>query len=263
MIKYLGSKRTLIPAILETIRPLPVRSVLDLFSGTSRVGYALKKAGYDVTSNDYNRYAETIARCYIEGDADKHDIKDLISELQQVEPVEHWFADLYSKESRFFQPENARKIAGIRERIETLNLDPVMKAIALTSLLEAADRVDSTVGLQMAYLKSWAPRAFKPLELRVPDLLSGSGRVFRRDALELIRELPKVDLAYLDPPYNQHSYLGNYHVWETLVSWDRPAVYGKAMKRDECGERKSSFNSKRSFEEIGRASCRERVSSPV
>ena len=30
------------------------------------------------------------------------------------------------------------------------------------------------------------------------------------------------DLAYLDPPYNQHSYLGNYHVWETLVRWDEP-----------------------------------------
>ena len=38
----------------------------------------------------------------------------------------------------------------------------------LTSLIEAADRVDSTVGVQMAYLKQWAPRAHNPLTLRVP-----------------------------------------------------------------------------------------------
>ena len=50
------------------------------------------------------------------------------------------------------------------------------------------------------------------------------------------------DLAYIDPPYNQHSYLGNYHVWESLVRWDKPEVYGKACKRVDCRERKSVFN---------------------
>ena len=34
--------------------------------------------------------------------------------------------------------------------------------------------------------------------------------------------LPAVDLVYLDPPYNQHRYATNYHVWETLVRWDAP-----------------------------------------
>src|SRR5262249_61633983 len=48
--------------------------------------------------------------------------------------------------------------------------------------------------------------------------------------------------VYLDPPYNQHSYLGNYHVWETLVRWDEPAVYGVARKRADVRERRSEFN---------------------
>jgi adenine-specific DNA-methyltransferase len=46
----------------------------------------------------------------------------------------------------------------------------------------------------------------------------------------------------MDPPYNQHSYLGNYHVWESLVRWDKPAVYGVAMKRVDVRERTSPFN---------------------
>ena len=42
------------------------------------------------------------------------------------------------------------------------------------------------------------------------------------------------DLAYLDPPYNQHRYFTNYHVWETLVAWDAPEAYGVARKRVDC-----------------------------
>ena len=71
MIKYIGSKRTLVPAILEVVRGFPqARSVLDLFSGTSRVGHALKAAGYRVLANDHNAYAATLARCYVQADAE-------------------------------------------------------------------------------------------------------------------------------------------------------------------------------------------------
>jgi adenine-specific DNA-methyltransferase len=51
-----------------------------------------------------------------------------------------------------------------------------------------------------------------------------------------------VDVAYLDPPYNQHSYRGNYHVWETLVRYDEPETYGVARKRTDCRTHKSAFN---------------------
>ena len=73
MIKYLGSKRTLVPTIVDTIQRIPdSRSVLDLFSGTSRVGHALKLRGYRVLANDHNVYAATLGGCYVE--ADKEDM---------------------------------------------------------------------------------------------------------------------------------------------------------------------------------------------
>jgi adenine-specific DNA-methyltransferase len=58
-----------------------------------------------------------------------------------------------------------------------------------------------------------------------------------------------VDLAYLDPPYNQHSYYRNYHVWETLVAWDAPEHYGVACKRADCRDpaTRSPFNSRPAF----------------
>ncbi len=118
----------------------------------------------------------------------------------------------------------------------------------LVSLMEAADRVDSTTGVQMAYLKEWAPRSHKDLELRVPDVLprpgAGACEAHGLDAIDAAGRL-EADVAYIDPPYNQHSYLGNYHIWESLVRWDKPGVYGVACKRDDCRLRKSPFNSRR------------------
>jgi adenine-specific DNA-methyltransferase len=123
--------------------------------------------------------------------------------------------------------------------------------VLLTSLIEAADRVDSTTGVQMAYVKQWAPRSYRPLELRHPELLAGPGHAIRGDAHELATtgRLGSFALAYLDPPYNQHRYFTNYHVWETLVAWDAPAHYGIACKRADARDpsTKSVFNSRRTM----------------
>ena len=63
------------------------------------------------------------------------------------------------------------------------------------------------------------------------------------------RALGHFDLAYLDPPYNQHRYFTNYHVWETLVAWDAPEAYGVARKRVDARDPSthSVFNSKRTM----------------
>ena len=67
------------------------------------------------------------------------------------------------------------------------------------------------------------------------------------DALECAQSFSGA-AAYLDPPYNQHSYRANYHVWETLMAWDDPEVYGVVCKRMDCKSKKSDFNSKRRIE---------------
>lgn len=251
-IKYIGSKRVLLPGILAAITRLQRDgTVLDLFSGTSRVGHALKRLGYRVLANDHLSYAETVARCYVA--ADRNDWYDdallLVDEFNHLSGHHGWFTQTFCERSRFFQPHNGERIDAIREAIVEKCLPPELEAVLLVALMEAADRIDSTTGLQMAYLKDWAPRSRKQLQLRVPELLpraaSGKGEAHRLDAREAA-SLP-ADVAYLDPPYNQHSYLGNYHVWESLVLWDKPEVYGVAAKRIDCRTRKSSFNSKRHF----------------
>lgn len=253
MIKYLGSKRALLPLLVGTVDALdgeaPVRTVADLFSGTARVGHALKGAGYRVRSNDHNAYAETLARCYVAADREAHAARAerMLRELAALPGQPGWFTATYAEQARYFSPENAARIEAMREQIERWAPGPELRAVLLTALVQAADRVDSTVGVQMAYLKKWAPRALRPIAPRLPELLPrarhGKGSAHGLDALDAARRL-QADVVYLDPPYNQHSYLGNYHVWETLVRWDAPEVYGVACKRIDVQQRKSPFNSK-------------------
>jgi adenine-specific DNA-methyltransferase len=247
VIKYLGSKRALLDRIVTAVRGrLPDGGrVCDLFSGSARVGHALKRQGFQVHSNDHNAYAHVLATAYVQADRDRwlEPAQRVLTELADVTPEPGWFTRTFCEAARFFHPDNGGRVDAMRERIATMALEPELEAIALVALMEAADRVDSTAGVHMAYMKRWAPRALNPLQLRMPDLLPGAGRATCRDAVEAAAEV-EADLVYLDPPYNQHSYLANYHCWESLVRWDKPEVYGVANKRVDVKARKSAFNSR-------------------
>lgn len=250
MIAYLGSKRTLVNNLVDILQVFPELSTVgDIFSGTSRCGHAFKRAGWRVMANDHNAYAYTLAQCYVEADREnvERDARILIAELSRLKGEPGYFTDTFCVRSGFFQRRNGERVDAIREAIEAKNLDPILKSVLLVSLMEAADRVDNTCGLQMAYLKKWAARAYDNLELRMPDVVmatpKGSCKALNLNANEAVRNFA-TDIAYIDPPYNQLNYLSNYHIWESLVLWDKPEVYGVACKRMDCRERKSAYNSK-------------------
>ncbi|MET0627758.1 MAG: DNA adenine methylase [Acidimicrobiia bacterium] len=252
MIKYLGSKRRLVPVLARICDAAGARTALDLFTGTTRVAQTFKQCGAIVTAVDTARYAEVFAQCYVATDAmtvDKDALHDALDALRAVKPEPGYFTDTFCVQSRYLQPHNGEKIDAMRAVIARDHAGTWLEPILLTSLVEAADRVDSTTGVQMAYVKQWAARSAKPLELRVPTLLAGDGRATRADACEVAGSLGEFDLAYLDPPYNQHRYFTNYHVWETLVAWDAPEHYGVACKRLDARDEhtKSVFNRKRAM----------------
>lgn len=252
MIKYIGSKRRLVPVIGSMFTASGAKTALDLFTGTTRVAQELKRRGAIVTAVDTARYSEAFARCYIATDStrvDKDALGEAVSRLNRLPGQAGYFTETFCVKSRYFHPDNGARVDAIREAIESDYIGTDLYPILLTSLIEAADRVDSTTGLQMAYLKTWAPRAYNRLELRVPELFPGPGRAVRGDACKLAGPMGCFDIAYLDPPYNQHRYFTNYHVWETLVAWDSPEHYGIACKRVDSRESntKSIFNAKRAM----------------
>ncbi|MCB0969612.1 MAG: DNA adenine methylase, partial [Ilumatobacter sp.] len=108
MIKYLGSKRLLVPRIVSVVSALGGGRVMDVFSGTSRVGHALKGAGMQVIANDQLSYAATLARCYVQADADKvrTQVEQVLAELRSVTPAPGYFTETFCEKARFFHPRN-------------------------------------------------------------------------------------------------------------------------------------------------------------
>ena len=252
MIKYIGSKRRLVPVLGDLFSASGAQSALDLFTGTTRVAQELKRRQGRVTAVDVSRYSEIFAQCWIETASesiDKDELDDALRYLGALPGCPGYFTETFCVQSRFFQPKNGERVDAIRNALEKDFRGSRLYPVLMTSLILGADRVDSTTGVQMAYLKQWAPRAHNDLELRRPELLPGVGRAVRGDAAAVTSALGSFDFAYLDPPYNQHRYFTNYHVFETLVAWDNPEYYGIACKRVDSRDpsTKSVFNEKRNM----------------
>jgi adenine-specific DNA-methyltransferase len=252
VIKYLGSKRRLVPVLERLAVASGATTALDAFTGTTRVAQAWKRLGLHVTAVDRTRMAHTLARAAIGTDGDVVDHAALAAAVAALDALPGrggYVTRTFCREAMYFSEENGGRIDAIRGAIADEHANSPWEPLLLTSLLLAADKVDSTVGVQMAYLKRLAPRARNRLQLQPPALLAGPGRAVLGAVEHLVPTLGGFGLAYLDPPYNQHRYEANYHVWETLVAGDEPDAYGVARKRIDLRDRagRSAFNGRRTF----------------
>lgn len=256
-IKYAGSKRKLLPYILDLARRTGAGSVLDGFSGSTRVSQAFAKSGYRVVCNDIAVWSEVLGVCYLRNGEPQECYDKLIRSLNGVPPKDGWFTEHYGGEpnggvavqrnglKKPWQIHNTRKLDGIREEIDRLSLSPVEEAVALTSLILALDRVDNTLGHYASYLREWSPRSFDELRLRAPNLFvpDPDCEVMRENIFNISD--CGADLAYFDPPYGSNNrkmppsrvrYASYYHLWTTVCLNDSPELFGKSMRRKDSSD---------------------------
>ena len=257
-IKYTGSKREILPVLLELIRPLKVKTVLDGFSGTTRVSQALKQAGYTVYANDIADWSKVFGECYLLNRKPASYYLPIIEHLNRLPGKCGWFSENYGGEpnggsaiqedgrKRIWQLHNTKKLDAIREEIEKIAKDEIEKSVLLTSLIIAMDKVDSSVGHQVSYLKKWAPRAYNRMKMEVPRLIvdDKQHQVYQKDIFDLADDI-EVDLAYYDPPYGSSNelmppsrvrYASYYHIWKTICLNDKPKLVGVANRREDVGD---------------------------
>lgn len=254
-IKYAGSKLKILPHIINVISNLSgVTSVLDGFSGSTRISQALAQLNYKVTSNDISAWSETFARCYLLSNKDDAFYADVISYLNSLRGYDGWFTENYggdvNGDRKFpFQRKNTQKLDAIRDAIDQLNLDEIDKSVILTSLIYALDKVDSTLGHYVSYLNKWSKRSYDDLVLKLPKRFRHCNEhaVLKKDVMEIVQN-NSYDLAYFDPPYGSNNdkmppsrvrYNSYYHIWTTVINHDKPQLFGKANRRvdsrDGCG----------------------------
>ena len=131
-IKYTGSKLKFLPNILWMVTKLDERSVLDGFSGSTRVSQAFAQCGYQVTANDTAIWSEVLGMCYLKNRKQTHEYKNLIEHLNHVSAEDGWFTEHYGGLpnagsaiqadglKRPWQIHNTRKLDGIRDEIDRL-----------------------------------------------------------------------------------------------------------------------------------------------
>jgi len=257
-IKYTGSKREILPVLLELIKPLNVKTVLDGFSGTTRVSQALKQAGYTVYANDIADWSKVFGECYLLNRKPASYYLPLIDHLNNLPGKYGWFSENYGGEpnggsaiqkdgrKRIWQLHNTKKLDAIREEVDKIAKDEIEKSVLLTSLIIAMDKVDSSVGHQVSYLKKWAPRAYNTMKMEVPRLIidNKQHQVYQKDIFDLTDNI-EVDLAYYDPPYGSSNelmppsrvrYASYYHIWKTICLNDKPKLVGVANRREDVGD---------------------------
>lgn len=149
-------------------------------------------------------------------------------------------ANYYSKSygGLFFSDNDAKTIGQIRDDLDALlNARQITQkefCVLLASLIYSTDRVANTVGHYDAYRKN-APLCDRfEFELIEPVCADFAVEIFKEDANVLAKNLAKtndkIDLAFIDPPYNSRQYARFYHLLETLSKNDKPKLYGVAKK---------------------------------
>ena len=232
--RFLGNKYKLLGFIEDIVNEKcnGFNSFCDIFAGTGVVGERFNEKDIKIIINDllFSNYFPLKAffgSTQINLDVLKEKI-DLLNNLKTNQ--DNYFSIHYG--NTYFTLKNARKIGAIREEINKIADNENEKAILITALLYATDKVANTVGHYDAYRKKLD--TIQPIQLLVPDITlenNTNNEVFREDANLLIRKI-SCDVLYIDPPYNSRQYCDTYHLLENLATWEKPQVRGRAKKMD-------------------------------
>lgn len=254
--RYLGNKYKLLPFITKVVSEecSDIKSVADIFAGTGAVSSAfLDKT---ITTNDlmYSNYICNFA-WFSSQEYDPQTIIDYIIKYNSISEYE----DNYMTQNfanTYFSYNDCSKIGFIREDIEQNyrdgNINERERAILITSLLYAMDKIAKTCGHYDAYRKGADFDA--SLELLVPlaEVHNNAENVcFNKDANELVKEI-YADLVYIDPPYNSRQYCDAYHLLENVARWEKPDVFGvaKKMNRDKMKSKYCTQSATEAFEDL-------------
>ncbi len=242
--RFLGNKYKLLPFIKEAVKEecQGVNTVADIFAGTGSVSSAF--ADKKLITNDI-MYSNHVCNLAWFG-AEKYDekkIESLICYYNAISPTqENYMSQNFA--DTFFSREDCLKIGFIREDVEQkfnekkINLRE--RALLITSLIYAMDKIANTCGHYDAYIKN-APFE-RRLELAMPLASNDNNennQCYNENANDLARRIT-ADLVYIDPPYNSRQYCDVYHLLENVARWQKPPVKGVALKMDRA-ELKSDY----------------------
>ncbi len=279
LIPYIGNKRKLLGLIGQAVEMtgLSGGTFLDLFAGSGVVGRFAKLSGFRVIANDWEPYARIINSAYISTNRTPPfecfgGAEAFCEHLNALPGVRGYIARHYCPaddeapdtrtERMFFTQANGRRLDAIREELCSLREDGAISQcehdLFVAALIFGTSWCSNTSGVFKGFHRGWGGatqtawyRIREPLQIRVPRLYdNGQDNLTLQEDAALLAPRLDCDIAYLDPPYNQHQYGANYHLLNTVALWDKPGIPESispqrgdkaAIRRDWREARRSAF----------------------
>ncbi|ARR00229.1 DNA adenine methylase [Campylobacter porcelli] len=255
LISYLGNKRSLLGSIDSVVCDIKKElrkdkiAFADVFSGSGVVARLAKKHSNLILANDLEKYSFVINSCYLENSDN-----ELISSLKQIHdkilqnytPQESFISEIYAPkddkniqkgERAFYSRQNALILGGLRDEISKIPTE--FQKYFIAPLLSQASIHSNTGGVFKGFYKdkdgigkfggsgeNALKRILGKIELEMPIFsnFKSEFKVFQNDAYEFAKLAPSVDIAYFDPPYNQHPYGSNYFMLNLICDFKAPNI---------------------------------------
>lgn len=229
--RYMGSKYKVVPALLDILDGLEFSTVLDAFSGSGVVGYALKATGKQVVANDFLRFSATIADATVANSS------------QTLTPAELEAITSPSADGRDFIARTFKGLYFPEEDLQFLDaawshiadMTGSKRSIAIASLCLAAARKQPRGVFTITDLRydDGRRQLHTPLRMLFCEAAAeyngcvfDNGKINRATCKDIFEVDPQgIDLVYLDPPYapprDDNCYIKRYHFLEGLsVYWE-------------------------------------------
>lgn len=262
LITYIGNKRALLNFIGEGVDAVRARlnknriSTFDVFSGSGVVSRYLKKYSEKLIVNDLESYSYVINQCYLANRSSvdftllNHWMGWLQQKLSDDSLKKGFITDLYSPkdindiqlgERCFYTPRNAMYLDTARSLINDVPQE--IRHFFIAPLLSEASVHVNTSGVFKGFYKNTnsgkgqyggnnkdaLTRILGNIELKKPvfSLFDSEIEIHKGDSNIVTELVEEVDLAYLDPPYNQHPYGSNYFMLNLLTNYVKPNSISK------------------------------------
>lgn len=259
IVTYIGNKRQLIKPIDRALRRIQQDlgktklQLFDGFSGSGIVSRLFKSYASRLVVNDLETYARVLSECFLanRSETDLNALESIVGQINaEVDGgivdhngfIEHEYAPVDDEcirpgERVFYTRENARRLDQYRHRIG--QEDHCLRPLLLGPLLAAASVHANTSGVFKGFHKDKQTGVGKfggsnadaltrikgQIQLRNPVLsrFDADVEVYQDDTNKVVSDIGDLDLAYFDPPYNQHPYGSNYFMLNLLVDYVQPA----------------------------------------
>jgi adenine-specific DNA-methyltransferase len=278
LLTYIGNKRALLDNIAQAVEKVKCRlgkdrlRVFDVFAGSGVVSRFFKAHASLLVSNDFEDYAAVVGRCYLRNRStvDHRRLAQIADELNaKVDDQQFptgFIEELYAPKDEnritaddrvFYTRDNARRLDNYRRMLPSVPSD--LREMVLGPLLSEASIHANTAGVFKGFYKDRHTgigrfggsngdallRIRGPIRLALPVLsrFECDVEVMQADANSAARQVRDLDLAYIDPPYNQHPYGSNYFMLNLLVHYQHPTEISK-VSGIPTDWRRSGYNAK-------------------